>query len=103
MCQALNGQRKNHSIGAPVATKRKVVPSVDPAKLTPSEGIGHDIVSRYSDLAPSVERILRSPMSEAGRLHAITLFRDSLTQPGDPMRHPAAAVAAGLALDGTTG
>jgi hypothetical protein len=42
-------------------------------------------------------------MSEAGRLHAITLFRDSLTQPGDPMRHPAAAVAAGLALDGSTG
>jgi hypothetical protein len=88
-----------------VAVRRKAraaVP-VDPSTLTPAEGIGYDIVSRYSDLAPSVDRILTSPMSEAGRLHAITLFRDSLTRPGDPMRHPAAAVAAGLALDGTNG
>lgn len=73
---------------------------IDPSSLTPAEGIGHDIVSRYVDLAPSVERILGSPMSDAARLHAITLFRDSLERPGDPMRHPAAAVAAGLALDG---
>jgi hypothetical protein len=84
-----------------VAARRKARPAgpVDLASLTPAEGIAHTIISQYSDLAPSVNRILSSPLSEAGRLHAITLFRDALTKPGDPMRHPAAAVAAGLAFE----
>ena len=87
-----------------MAARKKARPEgpVDLASLTPAEGIAHDIVSRYSDLAPSVNRILGSPLTEAGRLHAITLFRDALSKPGDPMRHPAAAVEAGLALDGGT-
>jgi hypothetical protein len=71
--------------------------------MTPAEGVGYDILSRFGDLAPSVNRILTSPISEAGRLHAITLFRESLSRPGDPMRDPAAAVAAGMAHDAEAG
>lgn len=87
---------------APRKNARASTP-IDPATLTPAELIGYEIVSRHADLTPSVDRILKSTMSEAGRLHAITLFRDSLGQPGDPNRHPATAIAAGLALEGEAG
>ena len=38
---------------------------------------------------------MSSGLGEAGRLHAITAFQDSLGVAGDPMRDPANAIAAG--------
>ena len=40
-----------------------------------------------------------SGLGEAGRLHAITAFQDSLGVVGDPMRDPANAIAAGRLHD----
>lgn len=73
--------------------------SVDTHDGAPAQVMAHEIIAKFADLAPSVNRILASPLTDAGRLHAMTLFRDSLSSPGDPMRHPATAVAAGQAFD----
>ncbi|MGD9795631.1 MAG: hypothetical protein AB7V43_19365 [Acidimicrobiia bacterium] len=83
----------------PKRPTKKAKPVVAREDLTPSELIASEIVARFGDLTPSVNRILDAPMGEAGRLQAITLFRDSLTQPNDPMRNPFAAIAAGQALE----
>jgi len=61
---------------------------------TPSEVIAHEVVTRYNDLAPSVRRIMEADLDEAGRLHAISLFRDSLGAANDPMRNPQNAIGA---------
>jgi hypothetical protein len=50
-----------------------------------------------------VNRILQSSLGEAGRLQAITLFRDALGSPGDPMRDPAGAIAAGQEFESRAG
>jgi hypothetical protein len=73
---------------------RKVAP-VAPEDRTPSQIVADAIVARYSDLAPSVNRIMQSGLDETGRLYAITAFQESLTVPGDPMRNPVNAIAAG--------
>ncbi len=57
------------------------------------------LLARYNDLAPSLNRIMGSGLGEAGRLHAITAFQDSLGVAGDPMRDPANAIAAGRLHD----
>ncbi|HEX9258080.1 MAG TPA: hypothetical protein VF855_00985 [Acidimicrobiales bacterium] len=62
---------------------------------TPSEAVAHAIVVKYSDLAPSLNRIMAADIGEEGRLHAITLFQQSLGVPGDPNRNPAIAIEAG--------
>ncbi len=66
-----------------------------PDNHSPSEAIAHAIVVQYADLTPSVNRILSAELGEAGQLHAITLFRDSLGVVGDPNRNPAVAIEAG--------
>jgi hypothetical protein len=65
-----------------------------PENHTPSEAVAHAILSESIDLTPSVNKIMNAGLSEAGCLHAITLFNDSLGVPGDPNRHPAAAIEA---------
>jgi hypothetical protein len=80
----------------PRSTK-KVAP-VAPEDRTPSEVVADSIVARYSDLAPSVTRIMQAGLDEAGRFHAITAFQESLGVPGDPMRNPANAIAAGRSV-----
>jgi hypothetical protein len=83
-----------------MATRRKTKqPPVGYDDMTGSQQLAHDIISQYVDLTPSVNRIVEAPLSEAGRLHALTLFRDSLSSPGDPMRHPLKALAAGQEYD----
>jgi hypothetical protein len=74
------------------SAKKKVVA---PENRTASEIVADEILSRYSDLAPSVNRIMESGLGEPGQLHAITLFQESLNVPGDPMRSPVNAIAAG--------
>jgi hypothetical protein len=69
-----------------------------PELRTESEIVADAIVARYSDLAPSVRRIMQAGLGEAARLHAITLFERSLDVPGDPMRYPLNAIAAAQKL-----
>jgi hypothetical protein len=68
-----------------------------PENRTESEIVADAIVARYTDLAPSVNRIMQAGLSEPGRLHAITVFERSLGVPDDPMRNPLNAIAAGRA------
>ena len=73
----------------------KKAAAVLPENRTPSQIVADTIVARYSDLAPSVSRIMEAGLSEAGQLHAITAFQDSLGVDGDPMRYPKNAIEAG--------
>lgn len=73
--------------------------AVLPENHTPSEGAAHALLEERSDLEPSVRRIMDSELTEPGRLHAIGLFRESLTTPGDPNRTPANAVEAALKVE----
>ena len=70
-----------------------------PENRTESEIVADALLARYNDLAPSLNRIMSSGLGEAGRLHAITAFQDSLGVTGDPMRDPANAIAAGRLHD----
>jgi hypothetical protein len=66
-----------------------------PENHTASEAMAHTIRTESIDLTPSVNKIMNAGLSEAGCLHAITLFSHSLGVPGDPNRYPAAAIEAG--------
>jgi hypothetical protein len=61
--------------------------------MTPSERIGHGILAAFGDLAPSVDKIMQAPLSEAQRLRAITSFEAALRTVGDPHRDPRYAIA----------
>jgi hypothetical protein len=74
-----------------------------PENRTESEIVADAIVARYSDLAPSVSRIMQAGLSETGRLHAITAFQRSLGVPDDPMRNPLNAIAAGQMVSSEPG
>ncbi len=77
---------------------KKVAP-VSTENFTPSELVAHAILGEYSDLAPSVKRIMDSGLGEPGRMHAITLFQGALGVQGDPMRNPVMAIEAGRSAD----
>jgi hypothetical protein len=61
--------------------------------LSAPEQLAHSVVSQFRDLAPSVERIMDAEITEEQREQALTAFRDSLDQPGDPNRDPRVAIA----------
>jgi hypothetical protein len=61
--------------------------------LPPSGQLAHDIVAEYSDLRPSVQRIVEADLSESQRHRALSLFRSSLGSIGDPYRDPRYAIA----------
>jgi hypothetical protein len=65
--------------------------SVD--ELSPANRVAHDITSDRRDLLASVERIMNAGLSPDATFHALTLFRDSLTDLDDPHRDPRAAIA----------
>jgi hypothetical protein len=78
------------------AQKKPVKPnSVLAEDHTPSELVAHEIRMEFGDLSPSVNRIMNAGLHEAGTLHAITLFRQSLGVPGDENRNPMVAIEAG--------
>lgn len=78
------------------ATKRGVKPGAPlPDDHTPSEAVAYAIRQEFIDLAPSVNRIMNAELHEEGRMHAITLFRESLGVAGDPNRNPMVAIEAG--------
>ena len=62
--------------------------------LPETEQIAHDVVINRRELAPSVERIMDAELSDDQRNLAMTMFRDSLTQDGDPNRDPRVAITA---------
>jgi hypothetical protein len=74
---------------------RKKLAAATPESRTESEIVADAIQARYSDLAPSVSRIMQAGLGETGKLQAITLFQASLGTPDDPMRNPLNAIAAG--------
>jgi hypothetical protein len=63
-----------------------------PDDLSPVERMAHAIITERSDLFPSVERIMTAPLNPDGRLQALTLFRESLHNPGDTNRDPRVAI-----------
>jgi hypothetical protein len=82
------------------ASKRGAKPVATlPENHTPSEAIAFDIRMERIDLAPSVSRIQNAGLKEPGTLHALSLFRNSLTMPGDPNRDPSVAIEAGRLVD----
>jgi hypothetical protein len=62
-------------------------------ELSPSEQIGHEIMTARADLAPSVQRILAAELTEGQRHRAISSFRAALDVVGDPHRDPRYAIA----------
>ena len=86
----------------PVKRSSKKTAVVLPENRTESEILRDTILTRYNDLAPSLNRIMDAGLSEAGRLHAITLFQESLGVTGDPMRNPLNAIEAGRLKDGAS-
>lgn len=64
-----------------------------PDELEPANRIAYDLIHDRRDLLPSVERIMTADLDEAQRLRAMTLFRDSFAEVGDPHRDPRVAIA----------
>jgi hypothetical protein len=56
-------------------------------------GHGHEIVSEYGDLLPSVEKIMGAELTEEQCVVALTSFRDSIGTAGDPNRDPRVSIA----------
>jgi hypothetical protein len=85
----------------PKSRKTKKVAATQRENGTPSQLIADSILDAYADLAPSVNQIMEADVSDSGRLHAISLFRDSLGVHGDPMRNPVNAIEAGRLMVAT--
>lgn len=86
-----------------MATKKKTPTSRWHDGVTPVEELGacdqlaHELVSEFRDLTPSVERIMNAEeLDDDQRLTALTSFRASLAQIGDPNRDPRTAIANAL-------
>jgi|TARA_R110002110_G_scaffold236752_1_gene452670 hypothetical protein len=61
-------------------------------ELPASDQVAHDIVLEFSDLKPSITRIMEADLDDDQRLNAIVAFRDSLQDPGNPNRDPRVAI-----------
>ena len=84
------------------ATTRRAKAAVIVEDLSTSEGVAQSIRTESIDLTPSVNRIMNAGLHEAGTMHAITLFRESLGVPGDENRNPMVAIEAGRLIPDTT-
>jgi hypothetical protein len=62
-------------------------------ELSPASRIAYEIVAERRDLLPSVERIMNAELGHDATVHALTMFRDSLSTIGDPHRDPRVAIA----------
>jgi len=61
-------------------------------ELPASDQVAHDIVLEFSDLKPSIARIMEADLGDDQRLNAMVAFRDSLQDPGNPNRDPRVAI-----------
>ena len=59
------------------------------------------MIREFSDLEPSVNRIMAADLNEAGKLYAVGLFRASLGVAGDPNRMPINAIEASRKINGS--
>ena len=76
-------------------TRKKAVILPPAEGWTPADEIAAGVLTRFSDLEPSVRKIMAADLTDAGKLVAISSFRDSLDQPGDPNRHPLKSIETG--------
>ena len=60
--------------------------------LGATEQIAHTIAHKFSDLTPSVERIMSADLTEPQRYRAVSLVEASLGETGDPPRDPRQAI-----------
>ena len=73
-------------------------PSEDlPPEDTPLKQLAADLRAVRAELAPSLDRITNSSLSEDDKLGAMRLFASALDDPWNPFRDPAKAIAAQLA------
>ncbi len=61
-------------------------------ELAPIDQLAHQIVVDFKDLTPSVARIMDAELDDDQRLGALTAFRNSLDNVGDPNRDPRVAI-----------
>ena len=61
-------------------------------ELPASDQVAHDIVLEFSDLKPSITRIMEADLDDDQRLNAMVAFRDSLQDSGNPNRDPRVAI-----------
>ena len=61
-------------------------------ELPASDQVANDIVLEFSDLKPSITRIMEADLDDDQRLNAMVAFRDSLQDPGNPNRDPRVAI-----------
>jgi hypothetical protein len=61
-------------------------------ELAPIDQLAHQIVVDFKDLTPSVARIMDAELDDDQRLGALTAFRNSLDNAGDPNRDPRVAI-----------
>ena len=73
---------------------------IEPVADTPLHQMAADILRPRPELKPSVDVVLNSALDEDDKLAAMELFQAALADPWDPMRDPAAAVAAIAARSG---
>ncbi|MEZ5219268.1 MAG: hypothetical protein R2715_22405 [Ilumatobacteraceae bacterium] len=72
----------------PVQTpKNPYQTSTNPDELSPANRVAFEITDRR-DLMPSVDRIMNAGLEEPACGRALTRFRDSLSNMGDPHRDP---------------
>ena len=77
----------------PVQTpKNPYQTSTNPDELSPANRVAFEILTDRRDLMPSVDRIMNAGLEEPAAVEALTRFRDSLSNMGDPHRDPRYAI-----------
>ncbi len=84
---------KKQAVSRPKVAPNPYLTTASPDDLGPTDRIAFEIVKARRDLLPSVEKIMNAGLDSTAALQALTLFRDSLEQTGDPNRDPAVAIA----------
>ncbi len=84
---------KKRSTAKSKAGANPYLTTASPDDLGETDRIAYEIVKERRDLLPSVEKIMNCGLDTDSVLRALTLFRDSLGQTGDPNRDPAVAIA----------
>ena len=74
-------------------TKAKPANQIADEDMSPSQRVARDILVDFSDLSPSVTRIMEADLDEAQRMRAIEQFRSALGRTDDPNRDPRYAIA----------
>ena len=74
-------------------TKANPANQIAEEDMSPSQRVARDILVDFSDLRPSVNRIMDADIDETQRMRAIEQFRAALGSTDDPNRDPRYAIA----------